>query len=243
MDEKGFIHIYLKKGLLISPNRWKLQIYILFLFKPRRLNTIQLSKVILMSKNTDLLDSPEMLFRRRSSGELLKIPGQNFLDCFGCSPNNTRGLQLPIWYFNEECISFYKVPPEYCGFRGLTHGGIIATLLDEIAAWTIITNLLQMGITTRISIRYVQPIPTDTEILIKGKIINQEIDRINVRSIISSPEGKLLAEAESEWILANSSTISRMTGWNEHKVKQLIDEMIFPVKERISPYKKPLKIP
>jgi len=186
-----------------------------------------------MSKNTDLKKSPKKQLNNRSNGDFLEIPRQSFLDCFGCSPNNARGLQLPIWYSNEECISFYKIPSEYCGFKGLTHGGIIATLLDEIAAWTIITNLFQVGITIRASIQYVKPVPTDTEILIKGKVICQKNEKVKIESILSSPNGNLLAKAESEWIVPKTSTISKITGWSEHKVNQMLDEMIFPVKEYV----------
>ena len=57
--------------------------------------------------------------------EELLLPRRGFVDCFGCSPHNPKGLKLRIWYTKKGCKSYYTIPKEYCGFKGLAHGGII----------------------------------------------------------------------------------------------------------------------
>jgi hypothetical protein len=83
-------------------------------------------------------------------GDLLnqrEIPNYWQGHCFGCSQTNTHGLQLRFWLSGEGCFTRCTIPERLCGWDGLVHGGIVAALLDEVAAWTIIARLGRLGIT------------------------------------------------------------------------------------------------
>ncbi|MHA1156965.1 MAG: PaaI family thioesterase, partial [Candidatus Heimdallarchaeota archaeon] len=140
------------------------------------------------------------------------LPSRGFVDCFGCAPHNTKGLKLRIWYTKKGCISYYTIPEEYCGFTGLTHGGIIATLMDEVAAWTIITHLRRIGITLQVNVRYLKPVPTGVEINIEGVILENNEENVVSLARILSKKGTVLAEAESRWLLPDSNHLQKITG-------------------------------
>ena len=166
------------------------------------------------------------------------LPTQGFYDCFGCSPNNERGLKLKIWYSDEGCFAYYKIPENLCGFTGVAHGGIIASLLDEIAAWTIITQLFRVGVTLELTIRYLKLVPTNEEITIKGRILEENGKNISVKtSIYSTNEGTLLAEANSKWLLPKYSTIARTLEINESQFEKTMIEFITPLKNYILRHK------
>ena len=66
-------------------------------------------------------------------------------NCFACSRNNMKGLRLRFWYSEKGCFTRYTIPDYMCGFTGLAHGGIIALLLDETAAYAVISHLVRLG--------------------------------------------------------------------------------------------------
>jgi uncharacterized protein (TIGR00369 family) len=142
--------------------------------------------------------------------------------CFGCSRTNTLGLQLRFWLSEHGCFTRCTIPDYLCGWDGLVHGGIISALLDEVAAWTIIARLARLGITREVSIRYVKPVPTDTELVVEGQIISQDGRNAVLRSTIHSTDGTLLAESESSWMFPRLSSIAKITQIEESTLQQFL---------------------
>ena len=169
-----------------------------------------------------------------NDSSIWELPRNDFHNCFGCSQNNQHGLKLRFWYTPDGCRSYYTIPSEYSGFSGIAHGGIIATMLDEVAAWTIIVHYLRLGITQNISIRYLKPVKTCTEILIEGKIIENNEKSAKILSIISSSEGKVLAEAESNWLVPSYSIISKIMGVSKKTIESEINQYTLPLQEFLS---------
>ncbi len=160
------------------------------------------------------------------------LPERAFSNCFGCAPHNNKGLKLQFWYTEKGCVSYSSIPNDYCGFTGLVHGGVIATLLDEVAAWAVITHLYRIGITIQTTIKYLKPVPTEEVLTIEGEIINQSGENVEVLSRISSKTGLLLAEAESKWLLPNSELLQKITGIDRKELDRLIREIIQPLKAK-----------
>lgn len=146
-------------------------------------------------------------------------------NCFGCSPSNPQGLRLRFWRSEQGCYTRCAVPEHLCGFDRVAHGGIIATLLDEVSAWTVIACLGRLGVTREISIRYLRPVPTGTEVHVEGKIISHD-DRIAVVSaFITLPgraEQEVLVESNSTWALPKLSNIARMAGLDEPTLREYL---------------------
>jgi uncharacterized protein (TIGR00369 family) len=143
--------------------------------------------------------------------------------CFGCSPNNPYGLQLRFRRAPQGCVAECVVPDRLCGFDGLVHGGIIATLLDEAAAWAVIAHIGRLGLTREMTTRYHRPVPTNTEILLKGIVTSHSGHNAVVRSAIHAADGTLLAESESSWAFAKLSRIAAVAGVEEKILQGFLD--------------------
>ncbi|MCB0804540.1 MAG: PaaI family thioesterase [Bacteroidales bacterium] len=89
-------------------------------------------------------------------------------NCFGCSPNNSIGLQLRFFEDGEYVRSEWLPKPHLSGYKNILHGGIQATLLDEIASWTVQVKLRTAGVTANLDLRYKKPVYVD-----QGKIFLQ----------------------------------------------------------------------
>lgn len=79
----------------------------------------------------------------------LKNPYAEFKEynCFGCSPTNPSGLRMEFHEEGENIVSRWNPGHDHQGFHDLLHGGIQATMMDEIASWVVFMKLDTVGVT------------------------------------------------------------------------------------------------
>jgi len=78
--------------------------------------------------------------------------------CFGCSSDNKHGLRMTFFEDGDEIISRWDPDPQYQGYINIIHGGVQATLMDEIASWVVFIKLKTGGVTSRLSSRFRKPV-------------------------------------------------------------------------------------
>jgi acyl-coenzyme A thioesterase PaaI-like protein len=149
--------------------------------------------------------------------------------CFGCSMHNDHGLKLKFWKFQEICYSKFTIPPYMCGFEGIVHGGIIALLLDEISAWTIGVNKHKMGFTLKSTIEYLKVVPVNVEVILRGRIIEENGDILTIESEILL-ENKILAKCTSVWKIPDLNLMAKLTGVEYEKLKGMVSQLVDTVK-------------
>lgn len=79
-------------------------------------------------------------------------------NCFGCCPDNEHGLKMEFCEDGEEIVSEWLPTRDSQGWIGVLHGGIQATLADEIASWVVFRKLQTMGVTAKMEVRYRKPV-------------------------------------------------------------------------------------
>lgn len=77
--------------------------------------------------------------------------------CFGCDPENAVGLALEFHRSGDVVTTTWEPRPDLEGYPGIVHGGIQATLADEIGGWYIYAVLGTAGVTRDLSITYDSP--------------------------------------------------------------------------------------
>lgn len=101
---------------------------------------------------------------------------QEGYQCFGCSPNNPFGLHLEFEE-KDDCVEATWVPIDHFqGWCNTLHGGIQATMLDEIASWLVFVKLNTSGVTCKMEVKLVKPVKMD-EGNIHLKAILREMQR------------------------------------------------------------------
>ncbi|MEA3462712.1 MAG: PaaI family thioesterase [Bacteroidota bacterium] len=90
----------------------------------------------------------------------LKNPYAEFpgYSCFACGPTNPSGLHMEFYKDNDEIVSKWDPIEHYQGFHDLLHGGIQATMMDEIASWVVFLMLDTAGVTYRLNTRFRKPV-------------------------------------------------------------------------------------
>ncbi len=115
--------------------------------------------------------------------------------CFACGRQNPDGLQLPI-VADEQGARFerYVIAERYQGWHGIVHGGIVATLLDELMAWSVKSRGYNT-VTAEMSVRFRKPVPVGKEISGSGWITGEEGRIVYTKSRLVDSAGVVLAEA------------------------------------------------
>ncbi|MFW6289200.1 MAG: PaaI family thioesterase [Spirochaetota bacterium] len=74
--------------------------------------------------------------------------------CFGCDPENAVGLALEFHRDGDVVTTEWQPRTELEGYPGVVHGGIQATLADEIGGWYVYAVVGTAGVTKELSITY-----------------------------------------------------------------------------------------
>lgn len=90
--------------------------------------------------------------------------------CFGCSPDHPIGFRLRFFLDGDDVITRFLPHDRYQGPPGVMHGGLVSTLADEIAAWTVIGLRRRFGFTAAIEARLKKPVRIGEEVVGRGRI-------------------------------------------------------------------------
>jgi len=120
-----------------------------------------------------------------------KLEGYN---CFGCSPNNQLGLHLTFSEENDEIVSRWNPDPDFQGYFNILHGGIQATLMDEIASWTVYVKVKTAGFTSKAEIRYLKTVGMDQgPITLRSKVKRMRRNLADIEVLLFANNNTLCA--------------------------------------------------
>lgn len=98
-------------------------------------------------------------------------PGYN---CFGCSADNPLGLHMEFFEDGDDIVSRWEPKANYQGWINQLHGGIQATLCDEIASWVVFRKLQTSGFTARMEVRYKKPVSTlESHVTLRARLVEK----------------------------------------------------------------------
>ena len=120
--------------------------------------------------------------------------------CFGCGRNNPIGLKLDFVETSDGgCVARFTPGPEYQGWEGITHGGILTTLADEAMGRLVWMKGIR-AVTAEMTIKFKRPARSGTPLTITGAIEGEEGRVLDCRSEIKGPDGTLIAEATAKMV-------------------------------------------
>ena len=88
-------------------------------------------------------------------------------NCFACGGENPIGMRLHIVLGDGTASTTWTVGHDYVGWSDKAHGGIIATLLDEVMAWAP-SSFDSWAVTAEMSVRYRSPASPGEELTATG---------------------------------------------------------------------------
>jgi uncharacterized protein (TIGR00369 family) len=140
---------------------------------------------------TGKMKNPELIYEyEKDPQKFVKVPKGNDDHCFGCSTANPHGLKMDFYYADNAVFSWVSVPEHLCGWNNLLHGGVIATILDEIMSWTAIYILKKFILTKKMTVEFIKPLTTGTKLTAKGSVLEIVSERERPLKVFCLMTGK-----------------------------------------------------
>ena len=119
--------------------------------------------------------------------------------CFVCGLANPDGLQLEFHWDEDEMWTDFFTHERYQGYNGVTHGGISATILDEVMAKHLTTRGLGV-VTASMEIRYRKPVPTGVIVTFRSRLVEQKRNIYKMAATATLPDGNVAVEATAKFM-------------------------------------------
>lgn len=120
----------------------------------------------------------------------------------------------------SEMFVFYHLGPRICGHKGIIHGGLVATLLDESlcrCGFQVLPN--QVGVTASLNIQYCSPTPANSYIVLKASTTAVEGRKVWVEGSTNvlpneedyDPEQELITTSKADLLAIEPKWASKLT--------------------------------
>ncbi|MDK1023068.1 MAG: PaaI family thioesterase [Gammaproteobacteria bacterium] len=123
--------------------------------------------------------------------------------CFVCGPENPISLGVKFRLEDDICKAEFTPEKYHSGWDGVTHGGIIFSVLDDVMANWIYLNGMK-GYTAKCDVRFRNPLPTGCKVLLEGTRIKQRRNMVVLEGkVIRADNQELIADCQASFMLAD----------------------------------------
>jgi uncharacterized protein (TIGR00369 family) len=126
-------------------------------------------------------------------------------NCFACGSLNRHGLGLLLHVEPRRSWTELVLDEAFEGWAGMAHGGIIATILDEVMAWALVGED-NWGVTARLSVDFRRPVRVGSRIRADGEIATSRRRIVETTAkLVQVEDGEILATARGTYLAADSA--------------------------------------
>ena len=122
--------------------------------------------------------------------------------CFVCGPSNPIGLGVRFRLVEDLCLGEFTPDERHSGYRDVTHGGIVFSLLDDVMAnWLWLQGLA--AFTAKADVRYRAELPVGAAVRLEGRCLARKGRLAQMQGrVIRQDNGELVAEAMASFMLS-----------------------------------------
>jgi len=133
----------------------------------------------------------------RAGEEILRFPSES--GCFGCSDANPAGLHLVFRRDGDVIRSDTSIADRFHGAPGIAHGGIVASIFDEISCAAIFFLRGRHVVTGELTVRYEKPCPVETALSFHARIADESHGKYAIVLAESRRDGVILARSTGKF--------------------------------------------
>lgn len=131
--------------------------------------------------------------------------------CFGCGTDNPQGLHLRFTLGIAEdgtptAATVLQLTRIHQGAPGFIHGGILATLMDEVMS-KLNRPLGVLAMTRHMEVDYRRPAPLGQQLTLAATHLRREGRKLFHAATLTDAEGRLLTEAKGLFITVDPSSL------------------------------------
>ncbi len=126
------------------------------------------------------------------------IQQPNSAMCFVCGLKNLAGIRLVFYETGpDEVVATFTPPDAFQGYPGVLHGGIVASLLDEVGGRVVmIGDHDHFMMTAKMEVKYRRPTPLDQPLTVLGHLVKRRGRLALAHAELRLADGTVTAEAD-----------------------------------------------
>ena len=124
--------------------------------------------------------------------------------CFVCGDQNVHGLKAKFFYDGEKAFTEVIADGSFEGYHGIYHGGIIATLLDEVMIKAILAQEV-IAVTVELTVRFLAPVTIGDKLIFTGRITRSKGRLYVTEGEVRGIDNTIFATATGKYIKADAA--------------------------------------
>lgn len=129
--------------------------------------------------------------------------------CFVCGDKNDIGLKARFFFKNGKAVAECDAQKRFEGYLGIYHGGITATLLDEVMIKALLARDIY-AMTVELSVRFRKAISIGQKLYLEGHVEKQQ-GRLHItRAEVKTDNGDIVATATGKYLQVKDDMKSKL---------------------------------
>ncbi len=121
--------------------------------------------------------------------------------CFVCGDANPAGLGVRFALSEERCVGTFVPESKHMGYDGVTHGGILFALLDDVMAnWLWLRG--EACFTAKADVRYRRQLPIGERVTLESTMLRRKGPLVMMSGRVLGADGNVVAEATASFMKA-----------------------------------------
>ena len=130
--------------------------------------------------------------------------------CLVCGMENTAGVRAQFYNMADGSVGgLFTFRSEHQSYPGRVHGGMLATMVDELAGRVLWTDRPELiGVTLDINVKYRKPVPYDVPLKGRGVYVQKLSRAYSAKCYIMDMNGEVLVDGEAKYLIMPAEKIS-----------------------------------
>jgi uncharacterized protein (TIGR00369 family) len=131
--------------------------------------------------------------------------------CFVCGESNPAGMKLRFETDGRLVQTRFVPRAEHVGFRQTVHGGLTATLLDEIMVWACAVQTRRFAFCAELKVRFLQPVRPGETLVATGELVSNRRDKLfEAKAELRDQAGAVKATATGKYFPIDPHEVADM---------------------------------
>ncbi|HEK86340.1 MAG: PaaI family thioesterase [Candidatus Saccharicenans sp.] len=135
----------------------------------------------------------------------------NYNGCFVCGDENPAGLRLNFYFDPGERKAWTELVPgqHFEGYRGVLHGGIISSILDEVMIKAILQDNI-LAVTSKLTIEFKKPAIIGEKLRAEGWVTGRKGKVFFTEGRLLRANGQLIATGSGIYVRAEGDLAEQL---------------------------------
>lgn len=155
------------------------------------------------------------------------LPAVQTWHCFGCDPNHAKGLRLRFTAPAPDLLrSEFTLSDDYTGFASIVHGGIIATIFDDVMMWCLLRHRRRLFVTSEMNQQLLRPALAGQPLRAEARIAEEDDDRLVLEASLAAlhEPGRPLAQGAGTFVPVPPRLLESVPADQREEIERLLAE-------------------